>query len=353
MALYTMALTTLLLRPTLGYTLNLMPSFNNYTFPVEHISLPGNLDGAKANSSVNASTSDFWYFDTQPGVVGPSTAVEVVFFNFPDLGTSQPLVVQVTGAFSNGTRFHKNVEATDGATITNDENGVRGEWKGVDATFLGTPLDKPNVTYTITIDSDEIELVPYLYWANAVPDAAADVDITIDGERISFVNGVGYHDKNWADKSIIKSHKFWDWGHAQFGPYSVVWFVVTEKDNSTHPYTYVAKDGEPVHVACGAGFVNVQQWGGLAANPPSTGLNDVDGLIVTFGLEDSQTLVANVTKTAIVLDEVVHQRANGVVSGRILDSDLTYDGFADFEEYIIGFIDVEVSRSEYGGIRIA
>ncbi|KAK1623329.1 hypothetical protein BDP81DRAFT_503520, partial [Colletotrichum phormii] len=229
MALYTMALTTLLLRPVLGHTLSLMPSFSNYTVPVEHISLPGNLDGAKANSSVNASTSDFWYFDTQPGG-GP-------------LQLSGPRNLSAFGA-------------TDGATITNDENGVRGEWKGVDATFLGTPLDKPNVTYTITIDSDEIgvngtlvsdlaslqestakhtpqhvadqrqrapahypcalnepgvseELVPYLYWANAVPDADADVDITIDGERISFVNGVGYHDKNWADKSIIKSHKFW------------------------------------------------------------------------------------------------------------------------------------------------
>ncbi|KAL2873182.1 hypothetical protein SGCOL_011652, partial [Colletotrichum sp. CLE4] len=300
MALYTMALTALLLRPALGYTLNLLPSFSNYTVPVEPISLPDSLDGAKANFSVNAP-----HFR---------------------LLEPQPLVVQVTGSFSNGTGFHKTVEATDRATITNDENGR------APAHYL-CALNEPDVSE---------ELLPYVCWANAVPGAAADVDITIDGERISFVNGVGYNDKKWADKSIIKSHKFRGWVHAQFGPYFVVWFVVTEKDNSTCSYAYVAKDGEPIRVACSAGSVNVQQWGGLAANLPTIGLNDVDGLIVTFSLGDGQTLVANVTKTTIVLDEVVHQRANGVVSGQVLDSELTYDGFAHFEDYIIGFIDVKV-----------
>ncbi|KXH30174.1 hypothetical protein CSIM01_00888 [Colletotrichum simmondsii] len=128
-----MALTALLLRPELRYTLNLLPSFSNYTVPVKPISSPGSLDGAKANFSVNASTSDFWYFNTQPGVVGDSTALE-----------------------------------------------------RAPAYYLYT-LNEPNVSE---------ELLRYIYWANAVPSAAENIDIFINGESISFVNGVSYNDKN-------------------------------------------------------------------------------------------------------------------------------------------------------------
>ena len=39
-----------------------------------------------------------------------------------------------------------------------------------------------------------MEVVPHLGWANAVPDAFADVDFIIQGSPLSFT-GVGYHDK--------------------------------------------------------------------------------------------------------------------------------------------------------------
>ncbi|KAL3482161.1 hypothetical protein BJX99DRAFT_217444 [Aspergillus californicus] len=355
---------SLLLGLASGYTVHLEPAFTNGTVLVEKVSVPGNLDGAKAKTSVNSTTSDFWYFDSQAARPGNDAAAEVVFFNFPDLGTPSPLAFQVTGAFPNGTRFHKTAVANGGATITNDASGIRGEWKGADASFVGTSLDGPNPTYHITINSEQTDvfgtltlksrapahypcslnipgvneaLVPNLYWANAVPDAVSDVDLLIDGIPVKFTNGIGYHDKNWADTSIVKSHKFWDWGHASFGPYSAVWFAVTEKDNTTHPYAYVAKNGEPIHVACGDGSVQIRQWGGEAAFPPTTGLNDIGGIVVTYQLADGHVLEANVTKTRVVLDEVVHQRANGVVQGGVKGFE-RYDGYAHFEEYIIGLI---------------
>lgn len=40
------------------------------------------------------------------------------------------------------------------------------------------------------------EIIPNIYWANAVPDAIAVVDFTINGKALNF-KGVGYHDKNW------------------------------------------------------------------------------------------------------------------------------------------------------------
>lgn len=179
-----------------------------------------------------------------------------------------------------------------------------------------------------------------LMWSNAVPDAESDVDFTIDGVPVQFRGGLGYHDKNFADTSIVQStHRFWDWGHARAGPYSVTWFVVTEKDNTTHPHAYVAKDGEPLLVACGADEpVQVRQWGGQAAWPPKAGLNDVDGLEIRYKLPGEEQLVLNVTKTLVVLDEGVHQRANGVVQGGIEGCTETYEGYAHFEEYIIGIV---------------
>ncbi|KAI0891899.1 hypothetical protein F4806DRAFT_293285 [Annulohypoxylon nitens] len=353
--------------PILGYSVTLEPAFTNGTVLVEQVSIPGNLDGAKTTVSVNTTTSEFWYFDSQAAVPGNDAAVEVVFFNFPELGTPQPLAVQITGAFPNGTRFHKTAFANDGASIINDENGIRATWKGADASFVGTSLDQPNVTYKIDINSTEANvfgtltlrsrapahypcalnvpgvseaLVPNLYWANAIPDAISDINLTVDGTQVQYSNGIGYHDKNWADKSIVHSHKFWDWGHATFGPYSIVWFAVTEKDNTLSPHAYVAKYGHPIHVACGEYSVQIRQWGGEAAYPPTTGLNDIDGLSIRYTMANGQVLVANVTKTAIVLDEIVHQRANGMVEGGIEGSGEEYDGYAHFEEYIIGLYEI-------------
>jgi hypothetical protein len=39
-------------------------------------------------------------------------------------------------------------------------------------------------------------LLPGLYWANAVPDARTVVDLRVKDTIFSFTDGVGYHDKN-------------------------------------------------------------------------------------------------------------------------------------------------------------
>lgn len=105
-------------------------------------------------SAMVGGSFDSWYFD----VVSESTGavVNIVFFNTGDfyyqLGNGQPLAVQLTGKYANGTEFFIQTFATEGAIIKNDDCGVSADFKGSGASFVGTNLQKPNVTYTITYD---------------------------------------------------------------------------------------------------------------------------------------------------------------------------------------------------------
>jgi hypothetical protein len=47
-----------------------------------------------------------------------------------------------------------------------------------------------------------MEILPQVGWANAIPDAIADVDLTLDGTPIKFT-GVGYHDSTSPSPLII------------------------------------------------------------------------------------------------------------------------------------------------------
>jgi hypothetical protein len=49
-------------------------------------------------------------------------------------------------------------------------------------------------------------------------------------------------------------------------------------------------------------------------------------------------LVANLTKTAIALDEIAHQRANALVEGAMEGCGRKYSGHAHFEEFIYGLL---------------
>jgi hypothetical protein len=132
-----------------------LPAYNNVTSEVEILSDPSNLDGFKMNASAMVGGSfDFWYFD----VASESTnaGVNIVFFNTGDfsqqLGNQQPLAVQLSGKFENGTEFFIQTYATEGAAVENNEAGISGDWKGSGARFAGTNLHQPDVTYTIIYD---------------------------------------------------------------------------------------------------------------------------------------------------------------------------------------------------------
>lgn len=110
-------------------------------------------------------------------------------------------------------------------------------------------------------------LVPNLFWANAVPDAETVVDLRVKDVSMHFTDGVGYHDKNCGNQSIIDGPRYWDCGHGRFGPYSVVWYNLLDYAGDEHRRAYVVEDGEVLIVSCNLAVMQVRQKGGKAAWP--------------------------------------------------------------------------------------
>ncbi|KAI2469447.1 hypothetical protein F4781DRAFT_421946 [Annulohypoxylon bovei var. microspora] len=342
-----------LLAPALGKSVFWSPAYDNVTSDVEILSDPSNLDGFKMNTSAMVGGSfDFWYFD----VVSESTdaGVNIVFFNTGDfyyqLGNDQPLAVQLTGKFSNGIEFFVQTFATEGVTVKNDECGVAADFRGSGTSFTGTNLHMPNVEYVITYDGSaggvegtttfnntagaNQNLLPYLFWANAVPDAEAFVNLTIDGAPLEIADGIGYHDKNWGQKSVITSLKYWDWGHARVGPYAIVWYDLLDYNNTEHAYAYVAKDGEAPCVNGGPANVTYPY-------PPTNklGLLANNGLTINYEIPNGELLSFNITTTAIIKTESgnVYSRGVGDVAGGVVGGP-SYKGRAFYEEFIYGLL---------------
>lgn len=138
-------------------SVDLKPAYTNGTINVEHLSEAGNLDGFKMATPAARGSTDFWYFDVLSGGGGNQT-LNVVFFNSGEFKQyPHPLAVQVSGVYANGTDFYFEALADEGVSITNGPAGVVGEWKGV-GSFRGSALDGPEVEYTITLDSPQMDI---------------------------------------------------------------------------------------------------------------------------------------------------------------------------------------------------
>lgn len=83
-------------------------------------------------------------------------------------------------------------------------------------------------------------------WLPAVPQGIVNARIVEAGET-SVLDGVGYHDHNWGDASMMRLMNHWYWGRAQAGPYSVIasWLVAEKRYGYTEiPIFMLAKAGE-------------------------------------------------------------------------------------------------------------
>jgi len=134
-------------------------------------------------------------------------------------------------------------------------------------TFAGDLED-----YTIHVENDEIaidvtlhgdvpawrpetghfyfgEHRPKLFaWLPAVPQGTVHARIRVDGTTRE-LTGVGYHDHNWGDASMMRLMSRWYWGRAQAGPYSVIasWlFGAKRYRHAEVPIFLLAKDGRVV-----------------------------------------------------------------------------------------------------------
>lgn len=134
-----------------AYQISVEPVMYNGVITIEELSVAGNLDGAKFNTSANSTSFDYWWFDVVSAE--NDAALNIVFYNAGDIGNPQPLAVEVSGTFPNGTVFFNQVLEPTGAEISNGPEGISGVWRGLGASFRGTNLEETNVTYELNFDS--------------------------------------------------------------------------------------------------------------------------------------------------------------------------------------------------------
>ena len=176
------------------------------------------LDGPKL-STINSTSFDWWYFDA----VSPDAQLAISVIFFTSVSTGFPLLLSPTNVtstaifytFANGTNGVEYFYASD-AIIETSYQGSSGVFTGSGTNWNGSP---DLSTYRITLDSPTVSgifhltsnapahypcapvaggqtmlLAPHIGWSNAIPDADADVDLTILGSKLQFT-GSAYHDK--------------------------------------------------------------------------------------------------------------------------------------------------------------
>lgn len=173
-------------------------------------------------------------------------------------------------------------------------------------------------------------VVPHIGWANAVPDATATLDFTINGEDHSFT-GIGYHDKNWGDGTFDANVKFWYWGHARLGPYSIVWFDLTTPSGLVSQSGYITdrQGGSFTLINCAPGSSKVRPWGANSEYPPLPTTGTPTGLLVTFETSRGQ-FVANVTTGPKSREQGTFQSYAGAITGGFVGQQI-YTGRAFFD----------------------
>lgn len=178
------------------------------------------LDGSQL-SAVNSSSWDWWYFDAVS--LDAKSNVVIIFYTasssgFPFLPPSPNVTLfELHSLLPNGALFNVFIPAEE-AVITTVGEGSSGNFKGTNASWTGTAdlkhykivVNSPanGVVGTFNLRSlapghypcgpvrsgENMMVAPEIGWANAVPDAVADVDFTLGGTKVAF-KGVGYHDK--------------------------------------------------------------------------------------------------------------------------------------------------------------
>ena len=173
-------------------------------------------------------------------------------------------------------------------------------------------------------------LLPHIFWANAVPDAHATVDLVVNGSPLHISDGIGYHDKNWGDQPIGFAVSSWTWGHARFGPYSIVWYDALDWNGVEYFSGYVAKHGKVLMSSCASQAVLARPWGANSTYPPLITTGPVEGLNLVFDL-GGKKLVANVTSGPTVVNtEGSYMRILGTIRGGMEHEH--YEGRVLFEE---------------------
>src|SRR5229473_571666 len=186
-------------------------------------------DGARTDGS--AGTYEWWYFDAH---LADGAKLVVAFMNKeiaePQKALSPLLRLELD--LADGRHFEKIVNyppgewstAKDHADVRLGENRFTGDLHRyrIQATAEEISVDVTLTGYMLFGADRSLEFA----WLPSVPQGAVTATYSIDGEQHE-TTGVGYHDHNWGNVSLMKVVHDWYWARGRAGPYSVIASYIT------------------------------------------------------------------------------------------------------------------------------
>jgi len=204
---------------------------------------------------------EWWYFDS---TLKDGSTLVIAFYTKDSIHPDMPLEPKITLDLNrpDGTSIHKDLKfnanafsaSKDGCDVRIGTNTFSGDLHDytihveiddikADLKLHGTvPSWRPATGYSFFKNKDE----HYFAWLPAVPQGNVEGTLTINGNKQS-ITGVGYHDHNWGDVSMMDLIHDWYWGRAQIGNYSVIssYVVSADKyDSKPIPIFMLARDGK-------------------------------------------------------------------------------------------------------------
>jgi hypothetical protein len=216
-------------------------------------------DGMRTDGSPG--TYEWWYFDAH---LDDGAKLVVVFLTkeFTDLNKSLGPMIRIDLTLPDGTPVRKLVElaadtfsaSTETCEVRIGDNvfagdlhtytiRARAEELEVDITLTGqVPAWRPETGYWLFGEEDE----HYFAWLPSVPQGRVEATYRVGGNSRTAM-GVGYHDHNWGNASMLDLMHHWYWARGAAGPYSVIASYITAERRYGYqalPVFMLARDGE-------------------------------------------------------------------------------------------------------------
>ncbi|KAH8816958.1 hypothetical protein F5884DRAFT_748434 [Xylogone sp. PMI_703] len=268
---------------------------------IELNSGPTTPDSPKVHPYPNASSYDGTYWD----VVSTSSANESFALTaFLGLSSGFPfgdpdLLIGglIGGTFANGTASTDilSADASANVTVVSLGDSTFGDF-GAEGVWWESTLS--NGKYVVHLD---------------IPSYEISGKVTLS--TLSFT-GIGFEDRLFGDTPLLDSLATWYWGHARFGPFSIVWLDALSVDGTE------------------SSALKVRPFGGNSAYPPTETFSNPEGFSIVYDLGDHGILEAKVTIGLQQVNTTTYARYTGPISGR-MQGGKTYSGKAFFEQYRI------------------
>jgi hypothetical protein len=209
-------------------------------------------------------TYEWWYFDAY---LNDGSKVAITFRTKPIIDVGKPLDpwIDFNLERADGTsvdkhlhiephRFTASHETCDVVMGANFFKGdlhtysihVEAEGIIVDVSLTGiTPAWRPETGCLFFGEHEEY----YFAWLPSVPQGNAHVMMVVDDGNPQDYTGIGYHDHNWGNISMLKLMHDWYWARGKIANYALIASYITAEERygrKTFPVFMLAKDGKVI-----------------------------------------------------------------------------------------------------------